>query len=95
MSDQITVMFTCHGCGLQAAHVQVTKRAKNEKITDWMPKVQQAVANRHSFLSPNCTKRECDLAIPLPDDETSGIGMAAQKVVDGVVPNFMKSRAAN
>lgn len=72
----ITVLFTCHGCGLIDAKSHIRYRRPDEKIEDWMKEVQQQVGLTHSLLSRECKTRCCDLKIPLDSkDQQHGIGM--------------------
>jgi len=70
----LQVLYSCHGCGLENAAVTVAYRRDGEDIRSWIEDVAQLVANHHRQRSPECTKRTCDLKIPLADGK--GIGEA-------------------
>jgi hypothetical protein len=65
MSKRITVLYTCYGCGLQAASVRVPVRIKNQDLEDWMQMVVKVVGVNHRLLSPHCMAEKCDPAIPV------------------------------
>lgn len=91
----ITVLFTCHKCGVQRVRALVRARRRDEDVRDWMLVAGQACGNRHGQVSPQCPQRELDLAIPAPLNEGDGIGMTAAAVPDDVKLPEMNSRAAN
>jgi hypothetical protein len=91
----ITVLFTCHGCGLQRVRVLVRARERGEDLILWMQAVRAAVTKRHAGLAATCGKPEFDLAIPVAR-EGDGVGMSmAENVPDKLSDDFMKSRGAN
>jgi hypothetical protein len=89
------VLFTCHGCGLQRVKTLVWPRAAGEDIARWMESVQAAVGKRHAYLSPNCRQGKADIAIPLPADESRGIGTSAAEPAGPLGDDFLKSKGAN
>ena len=97
MSDKstITVLFTCHKCGLQRVRLEVTKRKSDEDVADWVKTVAQNCGDRHCFLAPQCPERQVDLLIPMPVNKTDGIGMSAQEVLDMEKSDLLNSKGAN
>ena len=100
-SSVITVLFTCHRCGLQRVRVNVPARGSQQHIMQWMVEVVSAkVGARHSFLSPDCPEWKYDLAVPLPSNESDGIGMSADPLGDDTglwIPSedVLKRKGAN
>lgn len=91
----ITVLFTCHKCGLQRVQVIVRARGEGEDIRSWMDVVAEKCGQRHAFLSPACLERKADIAIPAPIREGDGIGVSGQSLPEKFSDDFLKSRGAN
>lgn len=93
-SSSITVIFTCHKCGLQRVRVLVPVRGRKQDLKSWMDRVTELCGKRHTALSPTCTERKCDLAIPTPL-EGDGVGMSSMPVPETLSDDFLKSKGAN
>lgn len=91
----ITVLFTCHACGLQRCRVLVRARGEHEDVRAWVEVVAAKCGERHAFLSPHCPERKVDLAIPMPTEKSHGVGMSAQTPPEKLSDDFIKSRGAN
>lgn len=95
MRGNLTVMFTCHRCGLQRVRVEVRFRRRDEDVKPWMDEVARQCGMRHAFLSGGCPEKKCDLAIPSPANKEDGIGMSASLVPDMSDSDMLKSKGAN
>lgn len=62
---KVTVLYSCHGCGLTQQPCEVDARGDKEDIMSWMEHVQFQVGQNHHFKSPGCASRVCDLMIPI------------------------------
>jgi hypothetical protein len=93
----ITVLHTCHGCGLQRCRVLVAARRPDEDITKWMEYVGIQIGKHHYNLAPTCTAETADIAIPLPPDEPDAyIGSPrSADIPDELGADFLKSKRAN
>lgn len=95
MSGFITVLFTCHTCGLQHVRTVVPSRRKGQDVIDWVNSAMVLCAARHKQLNPNCGTGHLDLAIPQPLNEGDGLGESAAPVGDTSGFKLMPSKAAN
>lgn len=100
----ITVLFTCHRCGLQLVRVEVPIRQAGQDIRHWMEQTAALCGRRHDALSRKllprgCPDRKVDLAIPLPAKEGDGLGMSMEAGwPDNMLQklkNDLKSKGAN
>jgi hypothetical protein len=91
----MTVLFTCHKCGLQRVRVEVPLRTEGQDIVEWTQQTAQYCGDRHALLSPKCDEGKLDLIIPLPKNETDAIGVSAPPVPDMSNSDLLKSKGAN
>lgn len=61
---RITVLYSCHGCGLRDRGVVVMAREPGESLEAWMSLCRAQVASDHWTSMPHCHSRVCDLKIP-------------------------------
>lgn len=64
----ITVLYTCHACGVTKQPVECRAREEHEDLIEWMNKVRWRVAKDHTRRSLLCEESKCDLMIPAPAD---------------------------
>lgn len=69
----ITVMFTCHRCGVEKAKVSVRDRGKDEDVVVYVQDIMNEVGDAHSLRSPDCPERKVDLYLPF-DKESGRVG---------------------
>lgn len=74
----ITIMYSCKGCGLKDAPVEVEERGEDEDIVHWVESLGQPIANNHALVSSDCRARTCDIKIPVPPGDESRPGDATK-----------------
>jgi hypothetical protein len=89
----ITVLFTCHKCGIQRVRVPVKERTPGQDIKEWMDSVMVECGKVHKRISGRCDSRHLDLAIPVPDK--GPVGESAPEIKEPLSDDFMKSKGAN
>lgn len=63
----IGIVYSCDGCGLKDAVVELPYRESEEDVVTWLQtKVGAAVGQDHARRSPKCRSETCDLRIPMP-----------------------------
>jgi hypothetical protein len=68
----ITVMYSCAGCGLEKAAVDVPAR-EQEDVTVWMARTMLRVSAHHVRVSPSCPAETLsDLMIPIAGADRVG-----------------------
>lgn len=94
--NMTTLLFTCHGCGLQRVRVMLVERGSKEDVLQFMERVKVAVGDRHRKLSPTCNSEQCDIALPIPKDVPNAhIGEACEIPEQPFDDDFLKSKGAN
>ena len=67
--------YRCLDCTPEWTDFIVRSRKPDEDIISWMHEVQHAVGDAHSIRSfDRCNSGKVDLMLPLPEDESKGIG---------------------
>jgi len=68
----ITVLYSCHGCGLSKVTCEVPART-TEEIVNWVQNVMgPALRVDHDSRSPNCTSNLADVMIPISGADKIG-----------------------
>ena len=74
---KITVLYSCHACGLKRIEVDVLAR-ENEDVVAWMDAVGHKLSEDHARKSPHCRPQTLsDVMIPIAGAEKVG-GPAVQ-----------------
>lgn len=68
----IRVLYSCPGCGLIKASVEVPARAPGVGLVGWVELVMELVGASHRRRSPACPSGTCDLMIPVDDGPVGG-----------------------
>lgn len=63
----VTVMFTCHICGITKHRVEVPART-TEDVMEWTHNTAYLCGIEHKKLSPSCTEDKADLYLPAPPE---------------------------
>jgi hypothetical protein len=63
---EVTLMYTCRGCGARDREVQVRERSNDEDVQQWMRTMIERVSADHATFSRGCSVSTCDIRIPLP-----------------------------
>lgn len=62
----ITVLYSCNGCGLKRAEVSAPIRQPDQDLMKWMDTLGICLAQDHAKRSPDCTAHSCsDVMIPI------------------------------
>jgi hypothetical protein len=64
--------FQCQKCKLKVMDVEVRERRLLEDIVNYVHYIGRMCGQRHSIMSPVCSKRELDIYIPM---SKNGIGI--------------------
>jgi hypothetical protein len=64
----IEVMYSCRLCEIRERAVHVRERMENENVLAWVDAARQSVSEDHLRISPTCSSRQFDLAVPLRGD---------------------------
>lgn len=60
----ITLLYSCQGCGLVKAAVEVPARGQ-ETVIEWLDSSAYLIAQDHQRRSFGCPSQTCDLMIPI------------------------------
>jgi len=63
----ISVLYSCHKCGLKDVKVQVPIREPNEDVKSWMDTTAILLGDDHNAKNPHCFLTELsEVKIPIP-----------------------------
>jgi hypothetical protein len=69
----IRVLYSCDGCGIDRASVEIAERAEGEHLGAWMDKLAVGIAIDHAARSPTCRSVVMrEVMIPVQADDPVG-----------------------
>lgn len=69
----ITCLYSCEGCGIKDARVDVVARAADEDVVAWMDQAVRSLARDHSRRSPHCRPQSLqEIKIPITGADRIG-----------------------
>lgn len=61
----VTVLYTCFGCGLKDAPLDVAARGPEEDIESFVARLQVVIGRDHARRCALCASDVCDVKIPV------------------------------